>query len=81
MNLEPEMLTKKLQMLTFAHVMNEQKVFRLKLLNQSSVLKEAAKFPKHGFLDGTFDKWFHKATFWYKVNAHPSKDLNLLSFN
>jgi hypothetical protein len=28
------------------------------------VLKEARKFSKHGFLDGTFEKWLHKATFW-----------------
>jgi hypothetical protein len=55
MNLELEMFTKKLQMLTFAHVMNEQKVSWLKFLIQSNVLREASKFPKHGFLDGTFD--------------------------
>jgi hypothetical protein len=42
----------------------EQKVSRLKLWNQFGVLREVAKFPKHGFLDGTFDKWLHKATFW-----------------
>jgi hypothetical protein len=51
-------------MLTFAHVTNEQKVSWLKLLNQSGVLKEAMKFPKQGFSDGTFGKWLHKATFW-----------------
>jgi hypothetical protein len=42
-------------------------------------LKEATKFPKHGFLDGTFEKWFHKATFWSQVNAYPFKVLNFLS--
>jgi hypothetical protein len=29
------------------------------------MLKEAKKIPKDGFLDGTFDKWLHKATFWF----------------
>jgi hypothetical protein len=57
------MLTKKLEMLAFALVTNEQKVFWLKLWNQSNVLRETTKFPKHGFSDGTFDKWLHKATF------------------
>jgi hypothetical protein len=57
------MLTKKLEMLAFALVTNEQKVSWLKLWNQSNVLREATKFPKHGFSDGTFDKWLHKATF------------------
>ncbi len=56
------MLTKKLQMLAFAYVTNEH-VYWLKLWNQSGVLKEATKFPKQGFLDGTFDKWLHKTTF------------------
>jgi hypothetical protein len=57
------MLTEKLRMLTFTHVTNEQKVLWLKLSNHSSVLKEARKFPKHGFLNGTFDKWLYKMTF------------------
>jgi hypothetical protein len=26
------------------------------------VWREATKFPKQGFSNGTFDKWFHKAT-------------------
>jgi hypothetical protein len=50
-------------MLASAMVMNEQKISWLKLWNQFDVLKEATKFPKHGFLDGTFDKWLHKANF------------------
>jgi hypothetical protein len=32
------------------------------------VLKEVVKFPKQGFLDGTFDQWLHKATFWFHEN-------------
>jgi hypothetical protein len=59
-----KLFTKKLRMLTSTHVTNEQKVLWLKLWNQSSVLREAIKFPKHGFSNGTFDKWFYKATFW-----------------
>jgi hypothetical protein len=51
-------------MLTYAHVMNEYKVSWLKLWNQSSVLKEVVKFPKHGFSNGTFNKWFHTTIFW-----------------
>jgi hypothetical protein len=43
------------------------------------VLKEATKFPKHRFLDGTFDKWLHKKTFGSQVNAYPFEALNLLS--
>jgi len=62
MNSESEMLTKKLQMLAFAYVTNEH-VYWLKLWNQYGVLKGATKFPKQGFLDGTFDKWLHKTTF------------------
>jgi hypothetical protein len=58
-------------MLTSTMVMNEQKISWLKLWNQFDVLKEATKFPKHGFLDGTFDKWLHKANFWSQVNAYP----------
>jgi hypothetical protein len=64
MNLNLKLLTKKLHMLIFAHVTNEYKVLWLKLWNQSIVLKEARKFPKHGFSNETFDKWFYKATFW-----------------
>ncbi len=47
--------------------------------NQSGVLKEATKFPKHRFLDGTFDKWLHKTIFWSQVNAYPFEALNSLS--
>jgi len=43
------------------------------------VLRETTKFPKHGFLDGTFEKWLHKATLWSHVNAYPSEALNFLS--
>ncbi len=43
------------------------------------MLKEVAKFPKHGFSNGTFDKWLHKATFWSQVNAYPFEALNFLS--
>jgi hypothetical protein len=57
MNSELEMLTKKLQMLASAQIMNEQKVPWLKLWNQFNVLKEVVKFAKH-------DKWLHKATFY-----------------
>ncbi len=64
MNLDSKMFIEKLQMLASAQVTNEQKVSR----NQSNVLKEAKKFPKQGFLDGTFDKWLHKTTFWFQVN-------------
>ncbi len=56
------MFIEKLHMLVFAEFMNEHKVFWLKLQNQFDVLKEVMKFPKHGFLDGTFDKWFYKPT-------------------
>ncbi len=43
------------------------------------MLKEATKFPKHIFLDGTFDKWLHKTIFWSQVNAYPFEALNSLS--
>ncbi len=42
------------------------------------MLKEATKFPKQGFSNGTFDKWLHKATFWSQVNVFPSMTLNSL---
>jgi hypothetical protein len=48
-------------------VSREQKFFWLKQWNQSSVLREAQKFPKVGMLDAIFEKLFHKATFWYHV--------------
>ncbi len=63
MNLKLETLTKKLHMLASTQIINEQKVSWLKFWNQSSVLKEATKFPKHGFSNGTFDKWLHMVTF------------------
>jgi hypothetical protein len=50
------MFTKKLQMLASAQVTNEQKVSWLKLWNRSGVLWEVAKFLKHGFSYGAFDK-------------------------
>ncbi len=79
MNSNSKMLTEKLHMLTFAHVTNEQKVLWLKLWNLSSVLKEARKFSKHGFSNGTFGKWLYKATLWSQVNDYQFKPLNLLS--
>jgi hypothetical protein len=51
-------------------------MFIEKLWNQSSVLKETTKFPQHGFSDGTFDKWLHKATLWPQINAYPFEALN-----
>jgi len=74
------MLIEKLHMLTSAHVTNEQKVLWLKLWNQSSVLREARKFSKHGFSNGTFGKWLYKTTFWSQVNDYQFKPLNLLFF-
>jgi hypothetical protein len=73
------MLIEKLYMLTSTHVANEQKVLWLKLWNQSNVLKETRKFSKHGFSNGTFDKWLYKVTFWSQVNDYQFKPLNLLS--
>jgi hypothetical protein len=80
MNSDPKMLIEKLYMLTSTHVTNEQKVLWLKLWNQSNVLRETRKFSKHGFSNGTFDKWLYKATFWSQVNDYQFKPLNLLSF-
>jgi hypothetical protein len=42
------------------------------------VLKEATKFPKQRFWNGTFDRWLHKVTFWSQVNVFPSETLNFL---
>jgi hypothetical protein len=42
------------------------------------VLKETMKFPKPGFLDAQFNKWLHKATFWYWVRLQTS--LNAFPF-
>jgi hypothetical protein len=39
------------------------KVFIVEAMEPTSVLKEATKFPKQGFLNGTFDKWVHKVIF------------------
>jgi len=44
MNSEPRMLTKKLDMLAFALVTNEQKVSWLKFWNQFDVLKKQQNF-------------------------------------
>ncbi len=79
MNSHPKMFTEKLYMLISTHVANEQKVLWLKLWNQSNVLKETRKFSKHGFSNGTFDKWLYKVTFWSQVNDYQFKPLNLLS--
>jgi hypothetical protein len=45
----------------------EQKVVWLRQWNEFRVLKGAKKFPKQGFSNIQFDKWLHKATFWYQV--------------
>ncbi len=79
MNSNSKMLTEKLHMLTSTHVTNEEKVLWFKLWNLSSVLKEARKFSKHGFSNGTFGKWLYKATLWSQVNDYQFKPLNLLS--
>ncbi len=42
-------------------------------------MREARKFPKEGFSNGTFDKWLYKVTFWSQVNDYQFKPLNLLS--
>jgi hypothetical protein len=41
-------------------------------------LKEARKISKHGFSNGTFDKWLYKVTFQSQVNGYQFKPLNLL---
>jgi hypothetical protein len=46
---------------------NEHMIFWLKQWNQSPVLKEVQKFPKVGVSNAIFEKWLHKATFWYQV--------------
>jgi hypothetical protein len=68
-------------MLASTLVSNEQNVSWLKLWNQFGVLKETAKFPKQGFSDGTFDKWFHKAIFWSQVNPFPIQEIQVFIFN
>lgn len=45
--------------------------FIIEAMEPMSVLREVAKFPKQGFLNGTFDKWLHKATFWSQVQTIP----------
>jgi hypothetical protein len=65
MNLELEMLTKKLQMLAYSCVTLEHKLPWFKKWNELSVLREAKKFPKQGFPNEQFDKWLHKVTFWH----------------
>jgi hypothetical protein len=49
MNLELEMLTKKLQMFAYSFVSVEQKFLWLKMWNEFVVLWEAKKFPKPRF--------------------------------
>jgi hypothetical protein len=67
MNLDPKMMTDKLQFLVSFQVNNEQKVFWFKQWNQSLALKEVQKFPKVGASNAIFEKWLHKATFWYQI--------------
>jgi hypothetical protein len=67
MNLNLKMIIEKLQLLVFSQVSNEHKVYWLKKRNQSPVMKEAQNFPKVKLLDAIFEKWFHKATFWFQV--------------
>jgi hypothetical protein len=51
-------------MLVSTCVSIDQKLFWFRQwINQFGVFREAQKFPKQRFLDATFDKWFHKATF------------------
>jgi hypothetical protein len=50
----------------------EQNVIWLKQLNEFGVLKGAKKFRKQGFSNIQFDKWLHKATFWYHVKLQTS---------
>jgi hypothetical protein len=59
------MLIKKLQMFIFAHVTNKQNICWLKQWNLFLVIQEVQKFPKVDLLDVIFDKWLHKATFWF----------------
>jgi hypothetical protein len=65
MNLEPKMFIEKLRMLISTCVNTNRKLFWLKKWNQSRVLREAQKFPKHEFPNATLDKWLHKVTFWH----------------
>ncbi len=50
-NLELGMFTKKIKMFMYSSMSKEEKVVWLKQWNESRVLKEANKFPKHCFLD------------------------------
>jgi hypothetical protein len=52
-------------MLTIATISNMKKVSWLIYKNESNVLREVKKIPKQGFSDSMFDKWLHKATFWF----------------
>jgi hypothetical protein len=54
------MLIEKLHMLVYYSVSKEHKVSWLKQWNEFRVMKEAKKFPKHGFSNIQFDKWLHK---------------------
>lgn len=51
----------------YSSMSKEEKVAWLRQWNESGVLREANKFPKHCFLDAQFDKWLYKATFWHQV--------------
>ncbi len=50
-------------MLVSTFVNTKQNFFWLRQWNQFGVIKEAQKFPKHGFLDANFDKWLQRAIF------------------
>jgi hypothetical protein len=65
MNPNLKMMIEKLQLLLSSQVSNEQKVYWLKQWNQSLVLKEAQNFLKVELWDAIFEKWLHKATFWF----------------
>jgi len=67
MNPDAEMMTEKLQLLMSSQVSNKQKVSLLKQWNQSPILKEVKKFPKVELSNAIFEKWLHKAMFWFQV--------------
>lgn len=67
MNLNLKMFMETLQMLVSSQVSNKQKVFWPKHWNQSPILKEPHKFLKVDLSNVIFEKWLHKATFWFQV--------------
>jgi hypothetical protein len=52
-------------MLMYFSMSEEKKVSWLRQWNEFGILREAKNFPKLGFSNVQFDKWLHKATFWY----------------